>query len=158
MSLHKEISFEDEVCDHLAANGWLYQAGDYASHDRKRALFVPDLTAWVEDTNPAAWSALAKTHGPAAAGVLADRLRKSLDERGVLDVLRNGLDIVGAKGRLAMAQFRPAMGMNPEIMRRYRANRLRVVRQVRYSTVNENCIDVVLYLNGVISTTYCRPS
>ena len=27
MSLHKEISFEDEICDHLAAHGWLYEAG-----------------------------------------------------------------------------------------------------------------------------------
>lgn len=71
-------------------------------------------------------------------------MRKSLDERGVLDVLRNGLDIVGARGRLALAQFRPAMDMNLEITRRYQANRLRVVRQVRYSTGNENCLDLVL--------------
>lgn len=149
MSLHKEISFETEVCEHLAAHGWLHDAGDYARHDRGRALFTPDLTAWVEQTQPEAWAALSKTHGTAAPDVLADRLRKSLDERGVLDVLRNGLDIVGARGRLAMAQFRPAMGMNPEITRRYEANRLRVVRQVRYSTANENCIDLVLYLNGV---------
>lgn len=149
MSLHKEVSFEDEVCEHLAAHGWLHAAGDHVHHDRKRALFTPDLAAWVEETQPEAWAALSKTHGAAAADVLADRLRKSLDERGVLDVLRNGLDIVGARGRLAMAQFRPAMGMNPEITRRYEANRLRVVRQVRYSTANENCIDLVLYLNGV---------
>lgn len=29
------------------------------------------------------------------------------------------------------------------------ANRLRVVRQVRYSQSNENCIDLVLFLNGL---------
>lgn len=149
MSIHKENAFENEVCEHLGEHGWLYSIGDYVHHDRRRALFTPDLTAWVEDTQPDAWAALSKTHGAAAADVLADRLRKSLDERGVLDVLRNGLDIVGARGRLAIAQFRPAMGMNPEITRRYEANRLRVVRQVRYSTANENCIDLVLYLNGV---------
>lgn len=149
MSLHKEVSFEDEVCEHLANHGWLYSAGDYVHHDRKRALFTPDLAAWVEQTQPEAWAALSKTHGAVASDVLADRLRKSLNERGVLDVLRNGLDIVGARGRLALAQFRPAMGMNPEITRRYEANRLRVVRQVRYSTANENCIDLVFYLNGV---------
>ncbi len=149
MSVHKEISFEDEVCAHLAAHGWLHALGDAAGHDRARALFPADLTAWVQATQPATWEALSKTHGAAAGTVLADRLRKSLDERGVLDVLRNGLDIVGAKGRVAMAQFRPAMGMNPDIMARYQANRLRVVRQVRYSTANENCLDLVLYLNGI---------
>lgn len=149
MTVHKEISFEDEICAHLAAHGWLHAPGDAAGHDRARALFPADLTAWVQATQPATWQALSKTHGANAETVLADRLRKSLDERGVLDVLRNGLDIVGAKGRVSMAQFRPAMGMNPDITARYHANRLRVVRQVRYSTANENCLDLVFYLNGI---------
>lgn len=149
MSLHKEIAFEDEVCAHLAANGWLHAPGDAAGHDRARALFPADLVAWVQASQPAAWDALEKTHGANAGTILADRLRKSLDERGTLDVLRNGLDLVGLKARLSLAQFRPAMGMNPDIAARYAANRLRVVRQVRYSTSNENCLDLVLYLNGV---------
>ena len=50
---------------------------------------------------------------------------------------------------LKLAQFKPALGINPEILTRYAANRLRVVRQVRYSQHNENCIDLVLFLNGV---------
>ncbi len=28
MSLHKEIAFETEICDHLAAHGWLYAEGE----------------------------------------------------------------------------------------------------------------------------------
>ena len=31
MSLHKEISFEDEICGYLAANGWLYVEGRRSS-------------------------------------------------------------------------------------------------------------------------------
>ena len=149
MSVHKEISFEDDVCNHLGANGWLYALGDHAHHDRARALFPSDLTTWVQASQPDAWTALEKVHGSAASTVLADRLRKSLDERGTLDVLRNGLDLVGLKARLSLAQFKPAMGMNPAISARYEANRLRVVRQVRYSASNENCLDLVLYLNGI---------
>ena len=37
-----------------------------------------------------------------------------------------------------MAQFKPASGMNPALTAKYEANRLRVVRQVRYSLGNEN--------------------
>ncbi len=149
MSLHKEMCFEDEVCDHLAANGWLHQAGDYATYDRARALFPADLAAWVETSQPKAWEGLQKTHGAAAATVLADRVRKSLDDRGTLDVLRQGIETIGVKGKIALAQFKPASGMNPAIMERYAANRLRVVRQVRYSLANENSIDLVLFLNGL---------
>jgi type I restriction enzyme, R subunit len=39
--------------------------------------------------------------------------------------------------------------MNADIVARYEANRLRVVRQVRYSPASENCIDLVLFLNGL---------
>ena len=43
----------------------------------------------------------------------------------------------------------PALAMNPDIMQRYAANRLRVVRQVHYSLHNELNIDLVLFLNGI---------
>lgn len=52
-----------------------------------------------------------------------------------------------------MAQFKPALAMNPDIMQRYGANRLRVVRQVFYSLHIENSIDLGLFLNGILVTT-----
>jgi type I restriction enzyme R subunit len=149
MSLHKEISFEDEICDHLAAQGWLYEPGDAAHYDRSHALFAPDLIAWVQAAQPPAWEALTKNHGAAAETVLLDRVRKQLDDRGTLDVLRHGVEMIGLRQPLVLAQFKPATAMNPDIVARYDANRLRVVRQVRYSVANENSIDLVLFLNGL---------
>src|SRR5665213_2253406 len=148
-SLHKEISFEDEICDHLAAHGWLYEPGDAVHYDRSHALFAPDLIAWVQAAQPPAWEALTKNHGAAAETVLLDRFRKQLDDRGTLDVLRHGVEMIGLRQPLALAQFKPAMAMNPDIVARYGANRLRVGRQVRYSLHNENSIDLVLFLNGL---------
>ncbi|MCS3497479.1 type I restriction enzyme R subunit [Bradyrhizobium japonicum] len=149
MSLHKEISFEDEICGHLAAHGWLYGEGDAACFDRPRALFPADLVAWVQATQPTAWQTLSKNHGSDAENVLLDRLRKQLDDRGTLDVLRHGVELIGLRQPIALAQFKPALAMNADILTRYASNRLRVSRQVRYSTANENCIDLVLFLNGV---------
>jgi len=31
MNLHKEISFETEICEHLADHGWRYAEGDAAN-------------------------------------------------------------------------------------------------------------------------------
>ncbi|UYO54622.1 type I restriction endonuclease subunit R [Rhodopseudomonas palustris] len=149
MNLHKEVSFEAEVCDQLAAHGWLHAAGDAAHYDRARALFLPDLVAWIEATQLQAWTTLTKNHGPSAEAVLLDRVRKQLDDRGTLDVLRHGVELIGLRQPIALAQFKPALAMNADILARYAANRLRVVRQVRYSTTNENCIDLVLFLNGI---------
>ena len=149
MSLHKEIKFEDDICAHLAAHGWLYAADDAKDYDRARALFPADVLAWVQATQPNAWEGLGKSHGAAAQAVLLDRIRKQLDDRGTLEVLRHGVEILGLKQPLMLAQFKPALAINPEILSRYAANRLRVVRQLRYSLHNENCIDLVLFLNGL---------
>lgn len=51
MSLHKEISFETEICDALAASGWLYAEQDAKQYDRTRALFPADVIAWVQETH-----------------------------------------------------------------------------------------------------------
>lgn len=149
MSLHKEVSFENEICGYLSAHGWLNAEGDAAVYDRARALFPSDLVGWVQATQPTAWQTLTKSHGASAESVLLDRIRKQLDDRGTLDVLRHGVELIGLRQPIALAQFRPALAMNTDILARYSANRLRVVRQVRYSSANENCLDLVLFLNGV---------
>jgi type I restriction enzyme R subunit len=148
MSLHKEINFEIEICEHLAANGWLYEDKD-AGFVRGLCLYPADVLAWVQATQPKAWDALAKNHGHAAGDTLLSRLRQSIDQQGTLHVLRNGFDVLGLKKEIKLAEFKPALAMNPDILARYAANRLRVVSQVRYSQYNENCIDLVLFLNGV---------
>ena len=141
MATHKEIGVEAVICDHLAAHGWL----DAAAYDRERALFPADLIAWAMETQAKPWADAVAKLGQAP---LLDRIRKSLDERGTLEVLRKGVEIVGLKSPLMLAQFRPAMGMNPDMTARFTANRLRVIRQLRYSLHNEKCIDLGLFLNG----------
>ncbi|XXF77276.1 type I restriction endonuclease [Myxococcaceae bacterium GXIMD 01537] len=149
MSIHKEIRFEAEICAHLAANGWLYAESDAAAYDRARALFPTDVLAWVQATQPQAWETLTKNHGGKAGETLLNRLRDQLDQRGTLDVLRHGIELLGLKQPLKLAEFKPALAINPDILARYEANRLRVMRQVRYSLHNENSIDLVLFLNGL---------
>ena len=149
MSLHKEIHFEIEICQYLAQHGWLYAEDDAAGYDRARALFPLDVLAWVKETQPKAWETLSKNHGAQAGESLMARLRDQLDQRGTLDVLRHGIELLGLRQPLKLAEFKPALAINPEILARYEANQLRVVRQVRYSLHNENCIDLVLFLNGL---------
>ncbi len=90
-----------------------------------------------------------KNHGAQAADVLLGRLRDSINQRSTLDVLRHGIELLGLRQPLALAQFKPALAMNPDILVRYAANRLRVVRQLRYSLHNENALDLGLFLNGI---------
>jgi type I restriction enzyme R subunit len=153
-SLHQEHHFEAEICQHLAANGWLYADGDAALFDRASGLFMPDLLAWVKATQPESWQRLSKTYGPALSGTLAERVRKSLNERGTLDVLRRGVELLGLQAPLTLAQFKPALAINPAIQAHYAANRLRVMRQVCHSPNNPKAeLDLVLFLNGIAVAT-----
>ncbi|CAM2286420.1 type I site-specific deoxyribonuclease [Ralstonia mannitolilytica] len=149
-NLHQEHHFETEICEHLAANRWLYSAGDAGLFDRTSGLFLPDLLAWIETTQPDNYQRLTKTHGVALQQVLAERVRKNLNERGTLDVLRRGVEMLGLREPLELAQFKPALAINPAIQAKYAANRLRVVRQVCHSPNHpKDELDLVLFLNGI---------
>ena len=152
--LHREHHFEAEICAHLATHGWLYAEGAAAQFDRANGLFLPDLLAWIEVTQRDNFQRLSKTHGVALPQVLAERLRKNLNERGTLEVLRRGVEMLGLKEPLELAQFKPALAINPAIQAKYAANRLRVVRQVRHSpNAQHDALDLVLFLNGIAVAT-----
>ncbi|MBN8442105.1 MAG: type I restriction endonuclease subunit R [Thauera sp.] len=149
MPLHTEKALEDEICRDLAAAGWLHDGADAARYDRALALFPDDVAGWIQDTQPEAWATIEQTHGANARKVVCERLRRSLADHGTLHVLRHGFEMLGLRRPLAVAQFRPALAMNAELQTKYAANRLRVVRQLRYSLHNENCLDLGLFVNGV---------
>jgi len=153
-SLHKELHFETAICEHLTANGWLHAEGDAANYDKQNALYMPDLLAWLEVTQPDSLQRLSKTHGGAAAKNLAERIRKNLNERGTLDVLRRGVEMLGLAKPLSLVQFKPALAINPVIQQHFAENRLRVVRQVHHSlNKGHESIDLVLFVNGIAVAT-----
>lgn len=153
-NLHLEQHFEAEICHYLASDGWLYSDGDAAHFDRGNGMFPPDLLSWLEATQPDSFERLTNTHGPSLPAVLVERVRKNLNERGTLDVLRRGVEMLGLREPLMLAQFEPALAMNPAIQAHYAANRLRVVRQVCHSPNNPKAeLDLVLFLNGIAVAT-----
>jgi len=72
LALYNEIEFENDICQHLAAHGWLYAEGDAAHYDTPRAIYPADLLAWVRVSQPKAWETLSKNHGAAAETMLTN--------------------------------------------------------------------------------------
>ena len=95
MTIHTEINFENAICEHLANHGWLYADGDASRYDLARALFPDDVIAWLQESQLDAWEAATKSHGTNAGEVIVSRLRDSINQRGTLDVLRNGFEMLG---------------------------------------------------------------
>ncbi|MER6007419.1 DEAD/DEAH box helicase family protein [Nonomuraea angiospora] len=150
MADHNEVVFETEICEHLAAHGWLYSADD-TGYDRERALFPEDLFAWLEATQKSSYEKALKAAGSQAKflDVLVTALDKPLEHGGgMLNILRSGVQYIGG-GRLKMAQFRPETSLNATTNADYAAMRVRVMRQVRFSTADQRSIDLVFFVNGL---------
>ncbi|WP_447925132.1 type I restriction endonuclease subunit R [Georgenia muralis] len=157
MAQHKEIVFESEIGEYLAANGWLYSAND-AGYDRDRALYRPDLLAWLVETQPDTYASLVKPgmtekETRAAEDKILDRVVKVLEtppanDGGTLNLLRGGFK-VGTSKRLDMTYPRPATSLNPKAAELYGRTRTRVIRQVHLSSTGNRTVDLVLFLNGV---------
>jgi type I restriction enzyme R subunit len=148
MAQHNEKPFEEELAEYLQANGWLYSENSTGC-DKARALFPADVLGWLEETQPVEF---AKAVASSSTNGILDRLVKSLDKPldaggGTLAVLRRGFTDAPVKFR--MAQFKPATGLNPATSADYGRMRLRVMRQVFYSTSNKKSIDLVLFVNGL---------
>lgn len=150
MGDHNEVVFESEICAYLESQGWLYSRTD-VGYDRERTLFPEDLFAWLEQTQKAAYEKALKAAGTPAKflDVLTTALDKPLEHGGgTLNVLRNGVQFIGG-GRLKMAQFRPETSLNATTNEQYAAMRVRVMRQVHFSTADQRCIDLVFFINGI---------
>lgn len=154
MALHNEIEFEKELCEHLVANGWLYSTND-AGYDRERALFPEDFFGWLQDTQPEPLAKIVKADASDVEkqkGQLLDRLVKALDTPmenggGTLNLLRNGFSHLTAKFQLC--QFKPESTLNAKTVENYEAVRVRVMRQVHFSTADQRSVDLVLFVNGL---------
>lgn len=147
-TVHKEIAFEDAIEAHLLANGW--QKGRLEDYDAVRALDTAQLFAFVRETQPKEWERLVRLRAgdeATAREKLLDRLTSEIDARGTFDVLRRGIVDLGVS--FALAYFRPAHGLTPELQRLYDANRLTVIRQLPYQPETREPLDLVLLINGL---------
>ena len=162
MAVEHESTFEQVICTHLHDNGWEHShSSNDKGYDVARALYPPDLFAWLEDTQPDQWAKIVKPDATdaqqhKAKEALLDRVVKVLNNPlnaggGTLNLLRKGFSTGAAKFK--MAEFKPATTLNPDATQRYEAMRLRVMQQVRYSTKNTNSIDLVLFVNGLAVAT-----
>lgn len=143
---HREKAFESAIEHALLDVGYIKASPE--NFDRARAIDPSVFIEFVKETQPETWGALEKIHGRETEGIVLDDLVKSLDgASGCLGVLRHGFKCFGKKIRAAY--FAPAHGMNPDTQRLYEANRLTLTRQLKYSTRNENSIDLVIGLNGI---------
>ena len=152
----KEFDFETQICDTLVADSGYVAAkvgtaqGEPRDFDPARGLDTAELFAFIGATQADEWTELISRYGGdpnEAQRQFASRVAKVIDERGTIEVLRQGVDDLGINIRLAY--FKPSTSLNAETLKRYEANRLTVTRQLPYETSGNKTLDLCLFVNGI---------
>lgn len=141
----KEMDFELAIEQHLLANR--YVQGNPGDFNRDFAVDAKLLFEFLEDSQPEKMLKLREIYKDRYQFKVVQRLNKELNNRGMIDCLRHGIKDYGVY--LDLAYFRPATSMNPEMVELYGKNRVSVTRQVRYSNINDNSVDMLISVNGL---------
>lgn len=159
MADSKEAQFQQDIIDALAAQGWL--VGTASGYDRRTALYTGDVLGYFKEAWPERWDKFVKANPNNPDDVLVQKLVRELEQSGTLDVLRHGFKLPAVK--VEVCSFQPDHGMNPDTLKRYHCNRLRVVPEVSYSPHAREAgssgqsynprLDLVLFVNGIPTAT-----
>ena len=141
-----ERRFEEDIESFLLENGG-YIKGNPSDFDREVALNAKDLFSFLENTQSKEWNRYKNAFSDDYERKFIKRFNEEVELRGIIDVIRNGITDRGYKFKLAY--FRPETTLSQDGWDLYNKNILNETRQLKYSTQNENSVDIVLLLNGI---------
>ena len=140
-----EQGLEDIICDTLADSGW--RTGDTQDYDRNTCVDLRQLSVFLTDTQPDTASALSLDSDTPTRQQFLNRLKREVGSRGIIDVLRNGVN--HRQHHVDLFYGTPSKG-NALALERHRKNRFTVTRQLRYSDSRRNlALDLALFVNGL---------
>jgi len=133
-----------------------YTAGSGKDYDRAHLLDVPQLFAFLRATQPEAFSKLAMADANNAKDMnrlkFLARLSSEISKRGVIDVLRKGVD--HGPVRFDLFYGTPSPG-NTKAERLHAENRFSITRQLAYSMDDtRRALDLCLFINGLPIATF----
>ncbi|MDP2037636.1 MAG: type I restriction endonuclease, partial [Ignavibacteria bacterium] len=141
-----EKTFETAITDYLVEkNG--YTQTNPQDFNRELALDTKILFSFLQETQPNEWQRSLTIHGNQIEQKLLARLSQEIDNRGILDVIRNGFTDLGVRYKLSY--FQPSSKLNADAYRLYQLNKFTVTRQLNYCLQNDNSLDMVIGLNGI---------
>ena len=140
-----EKGLEALICNSLTDNGWL--PGDPQDYERAHCVDLRHISAFLTATQPETAAALDLDTDSTTRRRFLDRLKREVGNRGIIDVLRRGIQ--HGPSEVTLIYGTPTPG-NTQAEERYRQNRFSVTRQLRYSTSNQQLsLDIGLFVNGL---------
>lgn len=142
----KEKRFEQDIEEYLITKGG-YIKGSSKNFNRELALDTNTFISFIKNSQPKTWERYEKIYGSDSEKQVVDRFCREVKMVGLLRVLRQGFTDRGIKFKVVF--WKPETSINPTTIEQYNSNILHCTRQLYYSLINKNSIDIVLFLNGI---------
>ena len=153
--IHKEKVIQHHIVEQLIQKQG-YMRRSPADYDRSTALDKELLLKFVKGTQSESWNKLEDYNASTSETEFFRQVKRALEKRGTLDVLRQGIKLV-PNIDFKLCFFKPASGLNAELLRLYDANVLSVIPELEYSQKNNNRLDIALFVNGIpLVTMECK--
>ncbi|MGE5481320.1 MAG: type I restriction endonuclease, partial [Bacteroidota bacterium] len=139
-----------EALASYGGNGWV--CGDPKDYEREYCVDLVQLRTFLRATQPRVADALGLDQDSPTRRKFLTRLQGEISKRGVVDVLRKGID--DGPHHVDLFYGTPSPG-NLAAAERYGQNRFSVTRQLRYSRdETQRALDLCLFINGLPVATF----
>ena len=144
--LPKERNLEESIENYLVSIG--YEQGCSQDFNLENSLFIDDLFRFLENTQKELLDEFRASRGSNYKKAFIDLLNSNIKRRGLITVLRNGVEDMMMNGKFQLFYNKPNISSNKTAYENYKQNIFKITRQLKYSSKHNNTLDVVLSLNG----------
>lgn len=148
---YSELRFEEWIEQSLLNNGYhrsFIHSKEFSHlYDKEHCSIGEEVLEFIKSTQKEEYDKLFTSLDDLTDSHILKTIDKTIKDRGIIHTLRNGINTRGCGFQLVY--FQPKSSLNLTHKELYSKNRFTVVRQLHYSTKNNNSIDMVVFLNGI---------
>jgi len=144
----KESGFEDVIFEYLTQQQTPnYRARVDSDYDKANCIDFGVLMEFLQKTQLEKLENLKNIHKELFERNFSYRLNQQIKSKGVIEVLRKGIEDMGVQFTLMYPH--PSSSKNPNAQEQYDQNILSVIRQVHFSQQSNESVDLVVFVNGI---------
>ena len=141
-----------DTAEETPARKPVWTTGEPADYDRTNCVDLNHISAFLDATQPQVAAALSLDADTPTRRQFLARVKDQVRSRGIIDVLRNGIN--HNQHHVTLFYGTPTPG-NVTAAERYAQNRFSVARQLRYSNdEKQRALDLALFINGLPIATF----
>ena len=145
-----EKSFEGLIEASFLSQGYI--KGFSQDYNKASCIDEKLLFSFIEDTQPVELEKIKKRHGEQYQSLFCKRIFNQIQQNGIIEILRKG--IVDGDVKINLLYGLPTSNKNPQTIANYRKNIFSVTRQLYYSELNSNSLDMAVFINGLPVITF----